>query len=285
MPPFVPGSAADLASALGPSLAALIYIRLVWHKHADPAAAGDDQLGVKTVCATLILTGVFMAAMGLQQLLGEILTWGQVKLAFQTALPRILVGGAVLGFITQVYLPRTNHEAYPKAMRLTAGVIAVVGSSALVVGLAQTLNGLFVLEWDPIAEGLVASIVAAILAGGGLVTLSNYSGIDTDDLTEGVAQAASAAQHMAANVQHNIAQAMDDGMDQPVAPEPQPGGFQPMEQQPMVQQPMVQQPMVQQPMVQPGGFQPAPQQPAAPGQFQPAPQRPPGPPPPGGFKR
>jgi hypothetical protein len=273
---------------LGPSLAALIYIRLVWHKHTDPSAAGDDQLGVKTVCATLILTGVFMAAIGLQQLLGEILTWGQVKLAFQTALPRILVGSAVLGFITQVYLPRTNHQAYPKAMRLTAGVIAVVGSSALVVGLAQTLNGLFVLEWDPIAEGLVASIVAGILAGGGLVTLSNYSGIDTDDFTEGVAQAASAAQNMASNVQQNIAQAMDDGMDQPAAPEPQPAAA---PQQPMAQpqQPMAQpggfQPAPQQPMAQPGGFQPAPQQAPAPGQFQPAPQRPPGPPPPGGYKR
>lgn len=284
--PMLPGSPADAVAVLGPVFAAVIYLRLAWHKQSDPATADDDQLGVKTVCATLILTGVFMAAFGLQHLLSEILSWGEVKKAFQVSLPRILVGAGVLGFITQVYLPRTNHEQFPKAMRLTSGVIAVVGSCWLVVALAQTLTGVFFLEWDPIADGLVSTVVAGLLAAGGLVTLSKASGVSTDDFE---AAAAGMTSNIQANLQQGVQQmqqAMQQPVQQPVQQQAQPiahQSAQPIAQQPaqpIAHQPA--QPIAQQPAAPPpGGFQPAPPQPSG---FQPAP-RPPGPPPPGGYKR
>lgn len=292
MPDLMPAMDAGIYGALGLSLSVVIYLRLVWHKHSDPAAAGDDQLGVKTFCATLALTGVLMAGAGLTRLLGEILTWGAVKMALQVALPQVLVGAAVLGFVSQVYLPKTNHEQYPKAMRLTAGAIASIAGVVAVVSLAGVLTGVFTAEWTPIAKSLSSTVVAGGAAAGALVVLSRLSGIniDADDLAQGVASMAqNAAQQAAANIQQAVGeqeQAQQYQQPAPAAPQqqqqyqqpapapapaqPQPGGFQPS--------------MPPQQAPQPGGFQPA-GQPPQPGGFQPSAPRPPGPPPPGGYKR
>ncbi len=282
MPDVMPGPGAEIFGALGLTLSVAIYLRLVWHKHSDPEAAGDDQLGVKTFSATLAITGVLMAAAGLNDLLGAILTWGEIKMALQLSLPQVLVGAAVLGFISQVYLPRTNHEQYPKAMRLTAGAIATIAGVMAVAALSKVITGLFMLEWKPIARALASTAVSGGIAAGALVVLSKLSGVNTDDMAEGVA---SLAQNVANNVQNAVGGDQQQQYQQPAQPQQQ--YQQPAQPQQQYQQPA--QPQAPAPggfqQPQPGGFQ-QPQAPQAPqpGGFQPAPPRPPGPPPPGGYK-
>ena len=283
MPDVMPGLGADLFGALGITLSAAIYARLVWHRHLSEDAKGDDQLGFKTVCATLAITGALMAAAGLQSLLAELLTWGAIKQAIQVSLPRVIVGAGAIGLVVQVFLPRTNHEQYPKAMRLTAGAVACIAGVMALISIAQTLSGLFMLEWKPIARGLAASVVSGGAAAGSLVVLSKLSGIETDDLTEGVSQFA-----------HQMQQNMQgDGGQVSMAPQPmqQPSmPPQPMQQPSMppqqMQQPSMPPQQMQQPSMAPQNPSMVPQnpsQPPQPGQFQPS--RPPGPPPPGGFRR
>jgi hypothetical protein len=285
---------ADMLAVLTLPISFLIYLLLVWDKHTRPEAASDDQVGVKTVSATLALIGIAMLAEGLHSTLAVLLTWGEIKATLKTSVPDLLVGAATSLFVWKVYLPRTNHKNHPKSMRLTAGAVAVVCGVVAVKSLDHFFASLIELEWKAYAggTGMASSFLAIVIAGGlgagGLKVLSDLSGVHTDDLTDGAMRmaqsAATAASGAASAAAQRVQQGIQDARSEPGAeqqyqqPAAAPGGY----QQPQAPAPGgYQQPApggYQQPQAPaPGGFQ-QPQAPA-PGGFQPS-----GPPAPGGFQ-
>ena len=133
-------------------LAFLFYAVLLYDaRRTGSPAAGDDQLGIKTVAATLVVVGTWVFADGLRGFLLVMLTFDDFWDKLKAALPSLLVGALVVMGAGLVLLSRTNAASYPKAKRLAAGVVALYWGITLV----PALVGLFVLWVLAGAAGLL----------------------------------------------------------------------------------------------------------------------------------
>lgn len=171
-------------------LAILIYGLLLYdQRRAGSSAAGDDQLGLKTLAAVLSIAGTWVFAEGLGVLLLAILTFDDFGQKLKTGLPSFLVGAAVVIGAGLVLFARTNAAQYPKAKRLAAGVVAIYSGVALVPALVGLLAAIF--DWPSwrvvaaalarvIDVGLVFVIAVAVLARlSGLVMPTRMPGVGT----------------------------------------------------------------------------------------------------------
>lgn len=160
-------------------IAILIYVLLLYDtRRTGSPAAGDDQLGLKTVAVTLAVLGTWVVANGLHGLLVAILTLDDVWDRLKLALPSLLVGALAVAGAGLVLLSRTNAARYPKAKRLGAGVVALVSGVALVPALVSFLEVL--LDWP--SWRLVATASATVLTMGvvfvsALAVLGGLSGV------------------------------------------------------------------------------------------------------------
>jgi hypothetical protein len=160
-------------------IALLIYALLLYDtRRAGSPAAGDDQLGIKTVAATLSLVGTWVLADGLRGFLQVILTFDDFWDKLKAALPSLLVGTLVVVGVGMVLFARTNAAQYPKAKRLAAGVVALTAGVALVPALVVFLDA--VLEWPSwrvVATALATVIDAGVVFVVALVVLGKLSGV------------------------------------------------------------------------------------------------------------
>jgi hypothetical protein len=160
-------------------IAILLYGLLLYDaRRTGSPAAGDDQLGIKTVAATLAVMGTWVLANGLQGFLVTLLTFDDFWDRLKAALPSLVVGALVLAGAGLMLLSRTNAVHYPKAKRLAAGVVALVSGTALVPALVGFLEVL--LEWP--SWRLVASALAGLITAGvvflvALAVLGRLSGV------------------------------------------------------------------------------------------------------------
>lgn len=160
-------------------IAILLYVLLLYDaRRTGSPAAGDDQLGIKTVAATLAVMGTWVLANGLQGFLVTILTFDDFWDRLKAALPSLVVGALVLAGAGLMLLSRTNAVHYPKAKRLAAGVVALASGTALVPALVGFLEVL--LEWP--SWRLVAAALAAVITAGvvflvALAVLGRLSGV------------------------------------------------------------------------------------------------------------
>ncbi len=241
-------------------IALIIYLLLVLDaRRAGSKAAGDDQLGLKTIGASLIVAGTGMFATSLQALLHLLLTFTAFWESFKALLPDLLVGGLAIGGVMFFLFPQTNAEEYPKAKRLAAGAVAVPSGILMLATLSMLIST--VLEWpswDSVAGALTSLITALVVFGASTYALAQMSGLDVASGTNTGTGAAAPVAQPAPQAQYPQQQAPAQPQAQPQYPQPQ---AQPQPQYPQQQAP------AQPQYPQPGG----------------GPPRPPGPPnPPGG---
>lgn len=160
-------------------IAILIYGLLLYDaRRTGSPAAGDDQLGLKTVAATLAVLGTWVVANGLHGLLVAILTFDDVWDRLKVALPSLLVGALVVAGAGLVLLSRTNAARYPKAKRLAAGVVALVSGVALVPALVGFLEVL--LDWPSwrlVATAFATLVTTGVVFASALAVLGGLSGV------------------------------------------------------------------------------------------------------------
>ena len=160
-------------------LAFLLYAVLLYDtRRTGSPAAGDDQLGIKTVAATLVVVGTWVFAEGLSGFLLVILTFDDFWDKLKAAMPSLLVGALVVMGAGLVLLSRTNAAQYPKAKRLAAGVVALYWGITLVPALVGLLDAL--LEWPSwrvVATALAAAIDAGVVFLIALAVLGRLSGV------------------------------------------------------------------------------------------------------------
>lgn len=160
-------------------LAGLIYLLLLYDaRRSGSPAAGDDQLGIKTVAATLAVVGTWVIAHGLQVFLLTILTFDDVWDRMKTALPSLLVGTLVVAGAGLVIMSRTNAARFPKAKRAAAGVVALVSGVALVPALVGFLEVLLDWpSWRQVASAFSTVVTAAVVFLVALAVLGTLSGV------------------------------------------------------------------------------------------------------------
>jgi hypothetical protein len=168
---------------LGPALVLpitlLIYLLLVWGQRApDSKWKADEQIGIKIIAAALILLGTVLFATGLQGLLHLLLTFKEFGAKLKEILPHLLVGAVTLGAAVLFVIPRTNHEQFPKALRLTTGAITLIGTLATIWGLDSLLVTVFKWPgWSPVANALTTLLTAAIVTLGAGYFFARLSGV------------------------------------------------------------------------------------------------------------
>lgn len=165
-------------------IAAAIYGLLVWGKRApDCPWKDDDQIGLKVIVAALILIGTALFAGGLKGLLHLLLTFKEFVATIKVVLPDLLVGAVVLGGAIMFAVPKTNHEQHPKAMRLTAGAIALTGAVGTVLALDNLLTTIFLWpDWYTVAGSLTSLLAAVVVFGGSGYFFARLTGMEVPDI-------------------------------------------------------------------------------------------------------
>lgn len=166
-------------------VAAAIYLLLFWGKRsaAECSWRDDDQIGLKVIVGTMILMGTALLAGGLQGLLHLLLTFKNFVSTLKVVLPDLLVGAAVLGGTIMFVVPKTNHGAHPKALRLTTGAIVLVGAIATVMGLDSLLKTVFLWpSWGEVADSLTSLVTAVVVMGGAGYMYAKMIGVEVPDI-------------------------------------------------------------------------------------------------------
>ena len=165
-------------------LALAIYLVLTLDaRRANSPAAGDQQIGLKTIAASLTLVGASVLSRGLRALLYLGLTMHDFGPRFRGAMPDVLVGAAAVGVFAGLVLPRTNLVRYPKTRRLIAGALALFGGISAIVALSSTLTEVFAwTTWDAVSKGLASFLTASGSFAVGLYLLAKQSGVEVPEI-------------------------------------------------------------------------------------------------------
>ena len=160
-----------------PALLILSYFFITWDKRRDGSENADDnQVGLKLGLFFLALVGLGMAAGGITSFLHYLLSGTKVgSSVMKSGIANILTGLIVLGGVWFVFLPRTNHAAFPRATRYTVGYVAVVSGMLAALSLNGFVDGVF----NSAAWRGNAGNLASLLVFGGLafVALTRFGAI------------------------------------------------------------------------------------------------------------
>lgn len=250
--PGLSGGSGAFAAALAVPVAGAIYFLLTWGKRSAGECSwrDDDQIGLKVIVGALIMVGTVLFAVGLQGLLHLLMTFKNFVPTIKAVLPDLLVGVVVVGGSIMFAVPKTNHAQQPKALRLTAGAIALVGAVATVINLDELLKTIFQWpSWSAVAGALTSLVTSVVVFGGSGYLYAKMIGVEVPDIP--LPAEAQAAVQQAGYQQQPQQQA--GYQQQPAAP--QQGGY----QQPQPQQGGYQQPQqggYQQPGPGGGGYPP-----------------------------
>lgn len=156
------GSMAPLA--LAPfAWIALAYFFVLLDRRDDRPSKDDKQVGSKLVLWFLILIGVGLALVGVEQILEFIL--GGFKGGFamiKSPLVMLVTGAAVAAAFALVFLPRTNNGTHSQVERYAVGTLALLGGLATIAGLYGLIDALiFGKGWKAMSTAL------SVLAVGG----------------------------------------------------------------------------------------------------------------------
>lgn len=218
-----------------PTAFVLYFLLLFDARRKDSPSAGDTQLGIKTVAATIAIVATAMLAMGLQSFLHVILTFDDFGARMKAALPNLVFGGLGIVAAAFVLFPRTNVAQYPKAKRLAAGIVALVSGAAMLPALAMFLQRLLAWpSWGDVAAGLATAVDAVVIFGASFAVLGRLSGIDMRTQGPSVGQGIGAGAHGPPPIQ---APAPQQVQPQHAAPQGYPPQGQPPQGYPQAQAP------------------------------------------------
>jgi hypothetical protein len=192
------GGFGTIAAAAPIPVAGAIYVLLFWGKRSAGECAWreDEQIGLKVIVGTMIMMGTALLAGGLQGLLHLLLTFKNFGPTLKVVLPDLLVGAAVLGGSIMFLVPKTNHAQQPKALRLTAGAIALVGAVATVMGLDDLLKTIFLWpSWSAVVDSLTSLLTSVAVFGGSGYMYAKMVGVEMPDIPMPQQQQAQAQQY------------------------------------------------------------------------------------------
>ncbi|HLT36164.1 MAG TPA: hypothetical protein VK034_07760 [Enhygromyxa sp.] len=232
LPGMSGGGSAAVAAALSVPVAGAIYFLLTWGKRSAGECSwrDDDQIGLKVIVGTLIMVGTVLFAFGLQGLLHLLMTFKEFVPRIKAVLPDLLVGVVVVGGAIMFAVPKTNHSQHPKALRLTAGAIALVGAVATVINLDELLKTIFQWpSWHAVAGALTSLVTSVVVFGGSGYLYAKMIGVEVPDIP--LPAEAQQLQQQMAGQQPAQAQAQaqpQQGYQQPQQgyQQPQQGGYQ-----------------------------------------------------------
>lgn len=241
--PGLPGGSGAFAASLAVPVAGAIYFLLTWGKRSAGECSwrDDDQIGLKVIVGALIMVGTVLFASGLQGLLHLLMTFKDFVPTIKAVLPDLLVGAVAVGGSIMFAVPKTNHAQHPKALRLTAGAIALFGAVATIINLDELLKTIFLWpSWSAVAGALTSLVTSVVVFGGSGYLYAKMIGVEVPDIP------------LPAEVQPGFQQQQQQQQQQQAGyQQPQPGGYQ--QQQPQQPQPGGYQQQQQQ--QQPGGYQ------------------------------
>jgi hypothetical protein len=160
-------------------IAFLIYVLLLHDaRRRDSPAAGDDQLGIKTVAATLAVVSTWIFATGLHGFLQAFLTFDDFGARLKVAMPSLLVGALGVVSTALILFPRTNAAQHPKAKRLAVGLVALISGIAMLPALVDVLTQVFDWpSWRLVATALATAIDAGLIFVVSLAVLGKLCGV------------------------------------------------------------------------------------------------------------
>ncbi|MGE0548423.1 MAG: hypothetical protein AB7O24_16855 [Kofleriaceae bacterium] len=142
----------------------------------------DGQVGLKLVLFGFMLSGIVLAAGGVQSLLHLIfIGFTNGGEAIRQILPAVIVGGLVILVVSKLLLPRTNAAKARQPERLFLGVLSVGYGLMFVFAIYALVFGLFnKAEWKQATAGNVAqAMVFGALAIFAITRLGRVSGWTT----------------------------------------------------------------------------------------------------------
>jgi hypothetical protein len=218
--PGLSGGTGAMAAAFAVPVAGAIYFLLTWGKRSSGECSwrDDDQIGLKVIVGALIMVGTVLFAAGLQGLLHLLMTFKNFVPTIKAVLPDLLVGVVVVGGSIMFAVPKTNHAQQPKALRLTAGAIALVGAVATVINLDELLKTIFQWpSWSDVAGALTSLVTSVVVFGGSGYLYAKMVGVEMPDIP-----LPSEAQAQPAQQQYQQQPPQQQYQQQP----PQQGGYQ-----------------------------------------------------------
>lgn len=228
LPGLSDGSGA-FAAALAVPVAGAIYFLLTWGKRstAECSWRDDDQIGLKVIVGALIMVGTALFAVGLQGLLHLLMTFKNFVPTIKAVLPDLLVGAVVVGGAIMFAVPKTNHAQQPKALRLTAGAIALVGAVAAVINLDDLLKTIFQWpSWSAVAGALTSLVTSVLVFGGSGYLYAKMVGVEVPDIPLPAEAQPQAAQQQTYQQQQPQQAGYQQQQPQQGYQQPQQGGYQ-----------------------------------------------------------
>jgi hypothetical protein len=223
------GGTGAIAAGLAVPTAAAIYFLLTWGKRGSGECSwrDDDQIGLKVIVGTLIMVGTVLFAVGLQGLLHLLMTFKNFVPTIKAVLPDLLIGVVVIGGTIMFAVPKTNHAQHPKALRLTAGAIALFGAVITVIALDDLLKTIFQWpSWSAVAGALTWLVTSVVVFGGSGYLYAKMIGVEMPDIPAPAQMQQQVQGQPAPQQQGGYQQQPQQGYQQPPQPQPQQGGYQ-----------------------------------------------------------
>ncbi len=154
------------------------FIITLDRQRANSPSKDDTQVGIKLVLWGLIIAGLGLAAMGVEQFLAFAL--GGFKggsMGIRVAIPPILVGAGTVLVAGKVLLPKTNNATMKQPERYALGLIGFTYGIQALFGINQVLTGVFTeASWGATSHGLATTLVTGAIGFLAIIMLGAKSG-------------------------------------------------------------------------------------------------------------
>ena len=175
------GGAISPAMFAGVAIAfvALGYFFIFWERRRDDSPMRDDEHAhLKLTLYALMIVALGVAASGLSQILGSLLSGAKGgAITIKMGIAHLVAGGGGLVALFFLFIPRTNSKDFPKAEQYAAGLLALVAGIQAIQSFDSLLAGLFSgAPWASNSGALSSFLVMGAITGISLFRFGALSG-------------------------------------------------------------------------------------------------------------
>ncbi len=171
------GAGFDALTFGAPVYLAAAYFFIFWDRRSDDSENKEDgQVGLKLGLFTLVIAALGVVMAGLSNTIDFLLAGAKPSAQIKAALASLIAGGAVIGAVLFMFVPRTNTKDFNKAERFAWGFVAVLTGLMTILALKMFLMALF--TGAPWKHGSSAGLAELAVAGGVFYfALSKFGGL------------------------------------------------------------------------------------------------------------